>query len=291
MTTSPTDGPTTRTRSRKAFDVAVAWRIYPGVSKTPLIHADDKLAMVATNVKSFHQSAQGLKVRYYFILDGCPERYVDTIHELLAGETIDIIRTDRIGNQATFLKQIDVLLGQDDAEVVYFAEDDYLYKPAEFVKLHHLITTERDVDFVTCYCHNDIFTHPIHEHSRQVKYASQHLWIGDSSTCLTFMTTRAVLAETAKVFRTYRAGNHDCSMWLTLTRTHLLNARAMWRLREHTECRTILKLAWKHGWRHLLTMRRYSLWAAYPGIGTHLEASFVSPETDWRAVAYAIEQS
>jgi hypothetical protein len=279
------------TRTRTRFDVAVAWRIYPGVSKTPLIHADDKLAMITTNLKSFQQSARDLKVRYYFILDGCPNSYVRTIEEILAGEAVDIIRTDRIGNKPTFLKQIEILLAQDEADVVYFAEDDYLYKPFEFAKLHALISTDPDVDFVTCYCHNDMFTHPIHQHPRQVKYAVGHLWIGHSSTCLTFMTTKSVLAETAGVFRTYRAGNHDCAMWLTLTRTHLLNPRALFRLRRHYESRTILERAWKHGWRYLLTMRRYSLWAAYPGIGTHLESACVSPETDWRAVALAVEQT
>jgi len=273
------------------FDIAVAWRIYPGVSKTPLIHADDKLAMVTTNLRSFHQSARGLKVRYYFVLDACPDSYVTTIRKILAGESVEILRTNGIGNKATFLKQIDLLLEQQDAEVVYFAEDDYLYKPFEFAKMHSLITSERGVDFITCYCHNDIFTHPIHQHSREVKFASQHLWLGDSSTCLTFMTTKSVLAETARVFRTYRAGNHYCSMWLTLTKTHVLNPLAHWRLRNHAESRSLLRMAWKHGWRHILAMRRYSLWAAYPGIGTHLEASLVSPETDWHAVACAVERA
>lgn len=271
------------------FDLAVAWRIYPGVSKKPLIHSDDKFALVRTSLRSFQQSAQGLKISHHFILDGCPPEYEELIHSLFANEKHAIINTPKIGNARTFAKQIELLLAQSDADVVYFSEDDYLYRPGEFGKLHRLITSDPAVDFVSCYCHRDIFTHPLHQHERTVKYAADHMWMGDSSTCLTFMTTKRVLEETREQFLTYCAGSWDCSVWLGLTRTHLLNPAAYLKYRNHPESKRILRMAWKFGWRRWPFLRKYSLYVPFPGIGTHLEEQFVSPETDWLAVARAVE--
>lgn len=90
------------------YDLAVAWRIYPGVSKTPLIHQQDKFQLVKTCLLSFVKSLPGLSVKYYIILDGCPEAYTTLIQELLAGKAYEIISTNRIGNLKTFALQIDV---------------------------------------------------------------------------------------------------------------------------------------------------------------------------------------
>jgi hypothetical protein len=202
---------------------------------------------------------------------------------------IQVINTPRFGNAATFAKQIEILLGQSEAAVVYFAEDDYLYKPDEFRKMYDLITTQPGVDFVSCYCHSDLFTHPIHQHRRRTMFVNNRLWLGASSTCLTFMTTQRVLRETRDLFMTFCAGSWDSSVWLGITRTHVLNPAAYFRFRRDAYCMKILRKAIGHGWRHLPFLRRYALFVPFPGIGTHLEAQFVSPETDWLQVAAGVE--
>jgi len=56
---------------------------------------------------------------------------------------------DGAGNRATFAKQIEILLEHDDAEVVYFAEDDYFYLPGQFQEMLEFLTAHDDVDFVS----------------------------------------------------------------------------------------------------------------------------------------------
>ncbi len=264
------------------YDLAVAWRIYPGVSKTPLIFPENKFLLVQTCIRSFLASVKGLKVRYYFILDGCPAIYNEMIRTICPAEYTTIIETVGIGNLATFKKQIELLLGQNDGELVYFAEDDYLYLPSEFHKMISLINTRSDVDFVSCYLHPDTFTHPIHQHRKTKINTAGHSWISDSSTCLTFLTTKKILNETKNVLLTYSKGNNDCAMWLVLTKTFILNPFAYLRFFfTHKESFSILKVAVKYSFRYFFQNRKFHLWVPVPAIGTHLEKHLVSPDIDW----------
>jgi hypothetical protein len=265
-----------------SYDLAVAWRIYPGVSKTPLIFNDNKFLLAKTCLASFIDSVAGLSVRYFFILDGCPPSYAEMIRELFPEAATTIIETPSIGNLATFRKQVELLLQQTDAEYVYFAEDDYLYVPGSFGKMIELIKTRNDVDFVSCYLHPDTFSHPIHRHKKSRLRAAGHNWMSDSSTCLTFLTSRSVLEETKDLLLTYSKGNNDCAMWLVLTRTFIYNPIAYIRFFfTHKESFSILKVAVKYSFRYFFKGRRYRLWIPDPAIGTHLEKDLVSPGVDW----------
>ena len=101
-------------------------------------------------------------------------------------KNFSIIETNSIGNGNTFARQIDILSSQDKSEVVYFAEDDYLYVPGEFNKAVEFIK-EESVDFISCYMPLDVFRHPIHNHGRHTKYSQDKLWMSASSTCLTIL--------------------------------------------------------------------------------------------------------
>ncbi|HMP87214.1 MAG TPA: hypothetical protein PKE63_08030, partial [Lacibacter sp.] len=81
-----------------SYDVAVAWRIYPGVSKVPLIYPQDKWQLVRTCLLSFMQATGELRIRYYFILDGCPPAYRELIESLLPGPCTTILETPAMGN-------------------------------------------------------------------------------------------------------------------------------------------------------------------------------------------------
>jgi len=271
------------------YDIAVAWRIYPRVSKVPILYAGDKFRMVRTSLLSFKESAEGLKISYYFLLDGCPPEYTALLQELFAGEKMVIIDTPSLGNLNTFAKQIEILTKQDDAELVYFAEDDYLYRPGLFKNIYELVRN-KEADFASAYLHNDVFTHPIHRHKRMVKYSGGQFWLSANSTCLTFLTSKATLLETKNVFLTYQKGNNDCALWLVLTKTHIFNPFAWLRFMGDKECFGILKMSVKYSFNYYFTTRRYSLWMPYTAICTHLEKGSESPGTDWLAVAKRIEE-
>ena len=271
--------------------MAVAWRIYPGVSKTPIIHSTDKFQLVKTCLISFLESTAGISIKYHFILDGCPDTYNELIEELFLGQSYSIIKTDKIGNLATFALQVDILLKQDDADIVYFAEDDYLYMPGEFKKMLNLIRNGPDVDFLSCYFSPDIYNHPIHQHPRKLKHSGDHLWISASSTCMTFMTTKRILGKTKNVLLTYSKGNNDCALWLVLTKTHIYNPFRYLKyfMLKDKESFNIMKVAVKYSFKYFFSSRRYKLWLPYPGIGTHLEKGLVICPQDWIDLAAKID--
>lgn len=272
------------------YDVAIAWRIYPRVSKTPLIFPDNKFLLVKTCLQSFISSVRALKVRYFIILDGCPPSYTAIIEELLPAADTTIIHTPAIGNQLTFRMQVELLLQQNDAPLVYFAEDDYLYLPDAFAKMVALMNTCKEADFVSCYLHPDTFTHPIHRHRKKIIQAAGHQWMSDSSTCLTFLTTKKILQETKDVLLTFSKGNNDCAMWLVLTKTFVLNPFAYLRFFfTHQESFSIMKMAVKYSFRYFFFRRRYRLLVPVPAIGTHLEKDLVSPNIDWQKVSEALQ--
>lgn len=275
----------------KAYDIAIAWRIYPKVSKVPIIFADDKYRMVETSLRSFIESARGLKIFYFFLLDGCPPEYNRLIASLFDPQVFSIVETPAIGNGATFAKQIEILSEQDKADIIYFAEDDYLYAPGEFKKAYDLLRNDSSVDFISCYLPMDVFRHPIHQHKRLVAYKEDKCWLTANSTCLTFMTSVKTLNETKPLLLTYAKGNNDCAIWLIITKTHVLNPLAYIKFMGNKECFGILKMAVKYSFRYFFSLRKYRLWMPHTAICTHLEKGNESPGVDWVSISNRINDA
>lgn len=264
------------------YDMTVAWRIYPGVSKKPIIFPENKFLLARTSIISFIKSVTDLKVKYYFILDGCPDSYEQMIRSLITKEDVVIVKTDKIGNWATFKKQIEILTTQSESEVVYFAEDDYLYKPGEFHKMIRLLKQGNGYEFVSCYEHMDTFSHPIHQHPKKIINFVEQEWHTDSSTCLTFLTTKKILKGTASLFLTYSNGNNDCAVWLVITKQFILNPISYIRFYfSSRESFNILKMAVKYSFKFFFKTPKYNLWVPHPAIGTHLESGLESPGVNW----------
>ena len=59
------------------YDLAVAYRIYPQASQPArgLPFGDDKLRSAEICLRSFKQSLDGLRVKLWAILDGCPDSF------------------------------------------------------------------------------------------------------------------------------------------------------------------------------------------------------------------------
>ena len=270
------------------FDLVVAYRIYPGISKVPAFYAHDKYKLSRMCLSSFRTSLGGLRTKVYAILDGCPPIYDELFKEVLQDCELEIIHTEKIGNLATFSLQIDLLTKQTDAEIVYFAEDDYFYLPNALEDMVAFMRANKDVDFVTPYDHPDsYFTSSRHERHQLRPYGDRY-WRTASSTCLTFLTTRRTLVFTARMFRTYSAGNMDCPIWLALTqRSELANIRVHFSSWFRT--RTWLK-SWRWGVQQILLNRRYLLWAPLPALGTHMESTCLAPLIDWESIFSAAEK-
>ena len=133
------------------YDLAIAYRIYPGVSKPAqsLPLGADKYLLSEVCFRSFKKSLGTLRAKIWVLLDSCPPQYEGLFRRYLDPEDLVVVRLEKAGNRATFARQIDILLEQCDADVVYFAEDDYFYLPGQFHEMLDFLVTQDDVNFVS----------------------------------------------------------------------------------------------------------------------------------------------
>jgi hypothetical protein len=276
---------TSATKAR--YDLAIAYRVYPVVS-TParrLPFGDDKYLLSEMCFRSFKESLGTLRAKIWVLLDGCPREYEGLFRRYVDAGDLVIVRLDRAGNRATFAKQIEILLEQGDAEVVYFAEDDYFYLPGQFQEMLEFLTAHADVDFISPHDHPDCYRLHLHRDPKWLRTCGSHHWRTAASTCLTFLTRKEALAKHESVFRSYARGNDDCAMWLSLTKRRVFNPVSPVRyLFQGQFYWKILVKAWLYGWRQILFGRRRRLWVPVPGIATHLDATGLGPNVDWIAL-------
>jgi hypothetical protein len=269
------------------YDLAVVYRIYPAVSKPAmgLPFSEDKYLLSEVCLRSFKESLGSLRAKMWVLLDGCPPEYRALFGKYFAPEDLNLVVLNNIGNRATFSKQIEILLEQQAASFVYFAEDDYFYLPNQFHLMLDFMIANADAHFVSPYDHLDCYTLHLHRGPKWLRAQGSHHWRTAASTCLTFLTRRETLARYETVFRSYVHGNNDCALWLTLTKHRVFNpmaaARYFFRGLFYWK---ILARAWLYGWRQILFGRKLKLWIPIPGIATHLDANALSPSVDWRGL-------
>lgn len=263
------------------FDLAVAYRVYPGISKRPAVFPTDKRALAEYAVRSFAQGLEGLRAKIWVILDGCPPEYEKIFRTAMgpeSGHTLVFVPTPSLGNAATFQMQIELLLEQEDSPFVYFAEDDYAYRTGAIRAGLEFLKTEPQVDFVTLYDHPDYESLDLHRGRHETRAFGTHAWHTAASTCLTFLTTRRVLSETRSIFESYSRGNPDAALWLSLTKFKVFSP---WTLLRHAtrswDFFSFYGRAWQHGWRQHLLRPKRRLWAPRPSLATHLESTGLVP--------------
>lgn len=278
---SEAEGCSTARRSNGSYDLAVAYRIYPKVSKPALSLplGDDKLRLAEICLRSFQDSLGSLRAKIWAILDGCPEEYRALFERYFSREDLVFVDLPGVGNQATFGKQIDALLSQRDAEFVYLAEDDYLYLPGQFPLMLNFLRERQDADFVTPYDHPDCYLLQVHHEPKWVTIFEGHHWRTAASTCLTFLTRKSTLARYEWVFRTYTRRNDDFSLWLSLTKRRVLRPLAFFARREFY-WKAQMK-SWLYCWPQILFGKTARLWVPIPGLATHWRAGLFSPGFDW----------
>ncbi len=268
----------------KVYDLAIAYRVYPKVSRPALNlpFGDDKYLLVEACFRSFQLSLGDVRAKYWVLLDGCPDIYEEIFRDRIPASDLVVARLPGVGNRATFARQIEILLQQEDASLVYFAEDDYFYLPGQFPLMLDFIRDSGDVDFVSPYDHLDCYKLDLHRTPSWIRPHGNRHWRTAASTCLTFLTHKKTLASCEPTLRTFVRGNDDCALWLSLTKERIFNPWPFARyLVQNQFYWKILVKAWLYCPWQILFGHQWKLWVPVPGIATHLDKDALSPTVDW----------
>lgn len=265
--------------SDQPHDLCVAYRVSPNPSQhAPPVHADDKFALTELCLASFKGALGGLRAKVFVIMDGCPVTYEKLFLRHFDREDLVFIQMPFVGNEATFHEQARILRHQHYADVVYFAEDDYLYFPGSMLAA---VKAMDWADFVSLYRHPDQ-SRPLHYLRRpEVRDG----WRETVSTTMTFMTRRSVLAECEGVVQSdYYGLMPDLALWLALTKRRVFNLIRFldWLVDEPFWAGSIV-LAWLLFWRQILFGRRFGLFTPQSTLATHMVAGKEAPGVDWAA--------
>ena len=260
--------------------LAIAYRICPHFGRFVYNPAGwPKLDLAAVCLRSLVDSLGDLDYRLHVILDGCPREYRELFEKTVPSARLRCLETDAIGNNATFLEQIRLLLDEETASLVYLAEDDYLYLPEAIPAMVEMLRRESEA-FVTAYDHPDYYIRrptpetqeflvELHDIPVRMAWEAGCHWRQAVSTTCTFMGRRETLKRTAKWLRLY-PWISDYGMWMLLTR---LRCR-------HPDWRMGVRMIRRAGLR-LFFGRPISLWCPVPGLATHLVTGCLSPGRDW----------
>lgn len=264
------------------YDIAIVYRIYPGVSKVPPIFSDDKLKLSELCLASFKEALEGVNYKLYAILDNCPADYVSLFQKYFDREEIELIEVPQTGNAGTFGMQMDILLNQEHSDIVFFAEDDYFYLPGAFRKMIDFMNSEYRPDFVSPFDHLDYYKLNLHKYDYDTVRFQEEEWRTASTTCMTFMTTKEILAESEKVFRTYTRNNYDASLWMSLTKINILNPAILMKLFfENNLYKRIIVNMWLHGTGQIVAGKKYKLYSPKPSLSTHMDDVCMAPDINW----------
>lgn len=271
--------------NKQNYDLAVVYRIYPRVSGNPPIFKNNKKKLAEFCLKSFKSCLGPLKVKIWAILDNCPPDYEDMFRENFDESDLEIIKLNGVGNVATFLMQINILLNQNYSEIVYFAEDDYFYLPNQFEKMILFLQKEPEVDFITPYDHLDHYTSFFHKYKSDIKIFMCKHWRTIHSTCCTFLTSKSALKKTKNTFNIYSKGTILLSAWVCLTKYDTFNFLELAKLWfNHRIFFIFYYKAWRYGWKQIIFGKRWKLWCPIPTIATHMETRYLAPIIDWEII-------
>jgi hypothetical protein len=271
--------------SEYQYDVAMVLRVYPKPSSAkPAVYAEDKLKLVEFCFKSFVESAAGVRVKLWLILNSCPPEYEAMFRKYWPAEHLVVLYYSGVPPGTTLHEQSRILIEQKDAPIVYFSEDDYFFLPGQFKLAVDFLRQHDDVDFISLYEHPDLHNTDLHRIRRETRQFSGKNWITALSTTHSFMAWHEILSRNAWLFLTFNNyTNPDLGMWMALTKLRVFNAFKLlqWLPRNKFWSGSIL-YAWYYFWRQILFGRRYKLWVASPAIATHMVATMEAPGVDWR---------
>lgn len=268
-------------------ELTIAYRVYPRISKHPAAYPSDKARLVALALRSLHRGLGDVDAKFIALLDGCPDSYEHLLRAALPSRTLEVQRLGTpyrgLGNFATFGLQLK-LLREATTPYGMFAEDDYYYLPNSIPALLSFARSHREADFISPFDHPAFYWRSIHKVPSAVQQHGDRHWRTINSTCLTFLGRTTSIARAGSVLASYSRGNHDASMWMSLTKQPLDTVRGTLSvLAGPAETRRLPLHAWRHSWAQLLFGSRYTLWAPMPSLATHLESTDLAPGVDWKS--------
>lgn len=273
----------------KKHKLAIAYRVYPLISKIPAIYPNDKFKLMKLGFDSLIDSLNyknNIEFKIWILLDGCPVEYTNYFNDKLAGLDYELIHTDKVGNQKTFDLQLKILLEQDFSENVYFAEDDYFYLKDNFsVALDFM--ESNNIDFLTTYNHpsnNKLEIAKIKRNSNDVILYQNNKWQTQASTTMTFFAKKSTLNEANDIFLTYTRKNFDNAMWFSLTNYKLTNIfKCLYYLLTDKSIAYIFLKAYMFVPYQLFFGKKYKLWVITQSLSTHLDKPTIAIEVNWDA--------
>ena len=222
----------------------VFYRIYPDKPDNRPFADGDKRQLVRTCLNSFLESCRGAghAIHLSFLLDGCPDDWASMAHYAAWGFERDIIILDGIGNKPSFLKQLDMALEGPGDEFVYFAEDDYLYRPMAVREM--LAVSQYGSGLLTPYDHPDRYSRGDDRRFRDyIEVFERWHWRTIESTTMTFGGPRWIFQVHEDIMRKYACGGR--MMWYPM---------------------------WDKG---------QLLWSPIPSLATHVHDGVLAPCVDW----------
>lgn len=268
------------------FDIAVAYRIYPGISKVPPVFSDNKLKLSELCFSSFVDSIGDLKVKLFVLLDNCPEIYKQVFTKYFPEENIEFIELNGIGNNGTFKKQMEILLNQNYSDYVYFAEDDYFYLTNGLKNLIEFMKSSDNVHFATPYYHPELDTTKVHrDFEREKRIYKKNEYVTTASTTMTFMTKKEILEKCFKVLYTYSQRNDDASMWFSLTKHKTSNPFLILKFlfTDKLWFKMYAKV-WYFTKKQIIMGKKWNLWVPMVAYATHMDDKCLAPKINWYEV-------
>lgn len=172
-----------------------------------------------------------------------------------------IVSLEGIGNSQSYRVALDMALQLPDDQIVYFAEDDYLYTPSAFTQMLDLFRDLPVINYVTPYDHPDRYTRTDDARggfSRVYIAGGMHFRTVES-TCMTYGARVKSLRSDAWIHRLF-------------TKFNTPRDRGMWRM--------ILGLK-QYG----LKFPKRTLVGPIPSLATHMVSTLMAPNVDWQAVS------
>lgn len=198
------------------------------------------------------------------------------LRDLLDGRA-RMVTSSRGGKCRTFGEVLRIAIAESaPGEIVYFAEDDYLYAPDAFAALLEAAREMNDVDYFTLYDHPDRYSGAERAFSRTTVGARS--WYGVPSTCLTFAARIEALRR-------------DRWLFYAASRTPGLDSRVLRQAAVRAGWRTPMD---ELSWHLVLRERQRKPWSRpmqrrllspVPGLATHCESGVVSEGVDWERIA------
>lgn len=272
-----------------AYDVAATYRIYPKMSKNrPPVFPEDKFKLAEFCLNSFKNSMGGLRVKLWVILNGCPPEYDDMVKRVWNSEDLVLVHYPGIPSGTTLNEAACILRDQTDAEIVYFADDDYVYLPGQFHLAVDFLKQNADADFLALYDHPDLYTTDLHNLPNETREFAGRQWSTCISTTHTFLARRASLIEIRQlyldIYKSFKKTiTPDLAMWMALTKKRVFNPVKFlrWSVTNRYWAASIF-LAWFYCWRQIVFGRRYTLWIPRPSLANHMDAKLPAPSIDWQ---------